>query len=386
MMIVCTVFATLGNAKPVLLLDCPPGDQERERRSEEVVERACFTRVPTQGWTRSGPSRSWHANGQVRSTGNWSWNPSKAESVRDGEWTTYYVSGKAKSNGHYRYGVRVGEWQYWTEAGSTTTECLGADGRGKGCPAAPAQPAAPQPRQPEEPSTRAVLGVVPPAEKADATEPIAVVPPAEKAEETNAVVRTDGLGNQEAAYLAARSQELVESFRALLPAGGSYAVKVSHEQGLLVLTATEEGFQPRNHDDRILVYEGRVFLNVDRLNRVCTAALAWLELSMMQAPAALDGLRQTPVSGVVCALKKRDGHFMMALPDLIQGVVLQMKPAVIVGEAGAPADSLVVVDGGPRAALYVIERRLLPLPPARNIDGTPGPSASVFQFMDWGRE
>lgn len=97
------------------------------RAEYEVEQRAGGKEV------RSGPSRSWHANGQLesqgtyaddRQTGRWKFfhpdgaraaEGSFARGQRTGVWETFHASGARASKGRYEKGARSGAWSFWNE-------------------------------------------------------------------------------------------------------------------------------------------------------------------------------------------------------------------------------------------------------------------------------
>jgi hypothetical protein len=119
---------------------CPPGTELAGAAPPVGVEVWCSRPMPDGTKVRSGPSLSWHGNGQKQSQGAYLqdkregpwlyWYPtgtperqgSYSNGKPDGVWTSYHPTGDRSSEGQMVDGKENGRWTFWNNESMTRTE------------------------------------------------------------------------------------------------------------------------------------------------------------------------------------------------------------------------------------------------------------------------
>jgi hypothetical protein len=104
-----------GPAPQHVATTCPPETREAGLRAPEGRDWWCEIETPD-GWVRHGPARTWLANGQLETEGEYH------RGLRTGSWTRYWPSGVRRAQAEFRDGEQHG-WQHgWDEYGDPASK------------------------------------------------------------------------------------------------------------------------------------------------------------------------------------------------------------------------------------------------------------------------
>ncbi len=90
---------------------CPDGAMVNGAAPPNGFQQRCM-----KGDTRHGMSRSWYANGHLRTQTHWK------NGIKHGKFTLWYENGQKRAQGEDADGFPVGKWVYWDMNGEVFQE------------------------------------------------------------------------------------------------------------------------------------------------------------------------------------------------------------------------------------------------------------------------